>query len=833
MAATERDADVVITLPRPQAPNQDEEEDDEETEAELKTKEKCSNTRKSLEALFAAAEEEFDLMDSPIDTAVKTLKTGREIQKLAVIRNFGDLLDSIDTRDEAIRRILPVIQEVLAQEPSSLDVHCESAVVFKNIIKDKKYSQWNSDLPEKLLHYILQNVENQKENVTAAAWLESLVDVAESVPVQAVTELVNSTLAVSQAEPTRRVQRRVISARLLEKLATIIPTEFVRKDLAPCAQMLCQDSSAAVRTTIAQRLSTIAQSLNNSAECVTLLLPCLIELCKDEDPGVREAILNTIAVCLPYFTKESRKSVVVPLLRKCTDQALILRDASLTAVARQLGPWLESLRDVLSSAEQKWFLDTFCRLVDLSNASSSGNSSNSSSGGLTISMTSPNLADRNYGGHSTLHTSCRRMCAYNFPCFAMVYRQEHFNERLLPILERFCKDSDDEVRSTIASGFHEIVQLRSQSEQQALLGPFVELMCSGAAEVVQHLTGNLHKTLAALYKGVKPGSSNNVSTAKMHFKDDFSSSYLKGQKTNSAVPITRVQLDRILIGCNRLIRSTGAWRSHEAYLNNLAVIKHLIPINDLFVTFVPMFQQEVLTARALPCRIAAAQTLLLIMRQFPMAKNRNLVIDFFTTTIAQHESCFRRRLLLDIVPIILEHFSREFFIKHFLAPILKLSADKVSNIRLQLCRVLAKIKQFLTFPNDDEELSSLEKVVRELLISEQNVNTRQLIQQFACELSRAETDHKENRANRTKLADEKKLWTEKEPEVETKVADSSASDIQLDTKPKRHSLRRSATTNLVEKPPLSTQAANLSASVLASNSSSPSAWRTSRPAAPK
>uniref|UniRef100_A0A915CMT2 Uncharacterized protein n=1 Tax=Ditylenchus dipsaci TaxID=166011 RepID=A0A915CMT2_9BILA len=31
----------------------EEEEDDEETEAELKTKEKCSNTRKSLKALFA------------------------------------------------------------------------------------------------------------------------------------------------------------------------------------------------------------------------------------------------------------------------------------------------------------------------------------------------------------------------------------------------------------------------------------------------------------------------------------------------------------------------------------------------------------------------------------------------------------------------------------------------------------------------------------------------------------------------------------------------------------------------------------------------------------
>lgn len=44
-------------------------------------------------------------------------------------------------------------------------------------------------------------------------------------------------------------------------------------------------------------------SFSNPSDCVSLLLPCLIELCKDNDAGVREAILNTVAVCLPYLTK--------------------------------------------------------------------------------------------------------------------------------------------------------------------------------------------------------------------------------------------------------------------------------------------------------------------------------------------------------------------------------------------------------------------------------------------------------------------------------------------------------------------------------------------------
>ena len=39
------------------------------------------------------------------------------------------------------------------------------------------------------------------------------------------------------------------------------------------------------------------------ADSVALILPCLIELCKDEDTGVREVILHTVGACLPYFDK--------------------------------------------------------------------------------------------------------------------------------------------------------------------------------------------------------------------------------------------------------------------------------------------------------------------------------------------------------------------------------------------------------------------------------------------------------------------------------------------------------------------------------------------------
>lgn len=92
----------------------------------------------------------------------------------------------------------------------------------------------------------------------------------------------------------------------------------------------------------------------------------------------------------------------------------------------------------------------------------------------------------------------------------MIYNSDQFTEYLLPLLERFCIDNDNEVRSTIASQFHEIVKLRSLNEQSALLNPFVELLCSGTAEVVQHLMGNLHETFPPLYIGFKKSKINEV-----------------------------------------------------------------------------------------------------------------------------------------------------------------------------------------------------------------------------------------------------------------------------------------------------------------------------------
>ncbi|KAL3084724.1 hypothetical protein niasHT_031609 [Heterodera trifolii] len=734
----------------------------EEEAEEISANEQQKEQRKSLDALYAAAREEFDLDMSPLDSAMKTLREGREIQKLSVLRNLVELVEG--EPDEALHRLLPMMQGLLSVTPSNLDIHCEAAIAYKNCIKEKKLQQKCPELSDRFLVAILENIEAQKENVTATAWLESLVDIADCVSMQSIVNMVVP-LAVAQADSGKRVQRRVISTRLIEKLALLVPKEILQRELSPCAQMLCQDPSAAVRTSIAQKLSMLAQSLNNSTDCCTLLLPCIIQLCKDEDPSVREAILSSMAQCLPHFSKDAKKSVLLPLLRKCTEQALILRDASLPIVSRHFGSWLHCLRDILTAAELRWWLDTYVRILDFACQHNASNNAIQQQATAQKQVSVENGTPPAVAGNAQqqkqqqLCVACRRMCAYNFPCFVAVFGEETdvFSGRLLPILEQFCRDSDDEVRSIIASGFHEIVAqrkiapMRSKNTKNSssisasvplLLGPFVDLLSSGNADIVQQLTANLHRILPMLYAEISASG------------------------TKKRTHLIFAKLDRILVNCNNLMKGSGSWRAHEAYLNGIAVLRNLVSTKDLLSNFVPLLKQEVLTARALPCRIAAAQTLLLMMREFSTSRARQTIVDFFVHEIGHHSNCYRRRLLLDIVPLLLQYFSREFFIDKFLPAVLKLSADPISNIRLQLCRTLPKIKQYLMFPNNDESLSNLERVVRELLASEQNALSRQLIQQFACELSRTEMDKKECRANRAKLAEEKRLWTEHEESTE-------------------------------------------------------------------
>ncbi|VDP11659.1 unnamed protein product [Onchocerca flexuosa] len=687
-------------------PDKDEETQDEEIQDEETLDEETEQFEKTIdwESLLNPTNDPdlADLFQSPIDDAISTLKTGREIQKISIFRTLSNLIET--DGEEVIEKVMPVIQQLLDEECSNLDLQCEAAVAYKNIYRNNNLTVY------------VPITDNFVDSVAAAVWLETLVEIIDHIPVSQLKQLVLP-LTILQAETSQRAQKRVLASKLIDKLCANLEPIDIRRDIIPCVQMLCNDPNSNVRSSMAQHLAAVAESLRNPSVCASALVPCLVQLCKDTEVGTRETALNTISLCIPFISKEQRKYSIVPLLKHSIEQAMSAQDETFSVVTRNLGQWIDLLKDVLTARDNNWFLDTYIRITNLSRCSSSSDKSN--------------------GISTNVQTSVRRMCAYNFPYMVLKYGGRSLKDHLLPILESFCSDPDDEVRSATASAFHELVKL--MPNESALLSPLFELIRGSSAEVVGHLMGTFDQILPALYKCVS--EPNNCK-------------------------FTRSQLDHIVIGCNRLIRGTSSWRSHHSYLQNIVVLRHLIPVKDLFISFVPMLKQEVLTARAIPCRIAASVTLLLFMRENPSKVDRQSIIGFFVHTVAKHQNCYRRRLLLDIIPEIIANFSRKFFHEHFLIPILEMVNDKVISIRLQLCHILSKIKANLYLPQDEGILQKLEGIIRELLSKEQNSSTRQLIQTYACELSRTETRINSDKSDELKEKAENEIWNQKEPAVE-------------------------------------------------------------------
>lgn len=84
------------------------------------------------------------------------------------------------------------------------------------------------------------------------------------------------------------------------------------------------------------------------------MLPCVVELCSDEDTSTREAALNSLSQCMPYMTQgaililriikmtevlDALRKTVFPLIKKATEDSIDRKDETLVAVAKNLGQW--------------------------------------------------------------------------------------------------------------------------------------------------------------------------------------------------------------------------------------------------------------------------------------------------------------------------------------------------------------------------------------------------------------------------------------------------------------------------------------------------------------
>ncbi|CAB3404296.1 unnamed protein product [Caenorhabditis bovis] len=658
--------------------------------------------RLDFDKIFKMAEDPDleDLLRSPLDEALINLETGKEIKQISAIHSFPDILDSSDG-EECLQKMLPAIQECLKNDKSNLDLHCEAAVIYKSVIQNEKLVKKFSGLIDTILDNILQNIQNQKEHLSATAWLETIVDIADRLSVSSIKQFVIPVLQ-HQADPVQRVQRRIIATKMINKLGAILPENEIRKEICPIVATLCKDANSNVRVAIAQKLALVAKALKNPRDVVSCLLPCYMQLLPDEEINVKEAAMNSLTESLSLFTKDAKKHALFSTIKKLTEQSLEKKDESLIAIMRNFGKWCWELNDILDQLDKSWMLNAYCKIVNISN-------------------------EKCEGGDRNIRMVLKRACVFNLPCMMMMFKKRV--DRLAPFVEMFCTDPDEDVRMSIAASYHEILTLFPDMSE--LIPPFTELLHSGSPDVIAKVANNMTQILPTLYENVKKNS-NKTSTK---------------------------HLDRLVLGCNAILRNTSTWRSHDSLLRSIRILPNLVSQDVITDTFVPLLKNEILQVRAIPCRITASESLLLLMKTISSKESRDEIIRFFKKDLSTHKCCYRRIVYLDVAEMVLNIFSKRIFIGNFLDDVIRLTSDPVSNIRIRAIRFLPKIKTKLQLPEDNETLLKIEQAVKDMLKSDLNDCTRNLVNQAAVELSRCETCSTSDKSDIAKVKEEDERWS--------------------------------------------------------------------------
>ncbi|EMP32403.1 Serine/threonine-protein phosphatase 4 regulatory subunit 4 [Chelonia mydas] len=171
-----------------------------------------------------------------------------------------------------------------------------AAVAFLTILQEESVSIHTYS--HSFLHIILQNLEHRDAGVSNA-WLETLLAVIEALPKETIRHEILNPL-VSKAQLSQTLQSRLVSCKILGKLANKFETHIIKREILPLVKSLCQDVEYEVRSCMCRQLEHIAQGIGTDLT-KNVVLPELVELARDEGSSVRLAAFETLVNLLEMF----------------------------------------------------------------------------------------------------------------------------------------------------------------------------------------------------------------------------------------------------------------------------------------------------------------------------------------------------------------------------------------------------------------------------------------------------------------------------------------------------------------------------------------------------
>ncbi|XP_032546906.1 serine/threonine-protein phosphatase 4 regulatory subunit 4 isoform X5 [Chiroxiphia lanceolata] len=665
---------------------------------------------------------------SDIERAVYLLSSGQDIQGTSVVANLPVLMRQNPA--ETLRRVLPKIREVL--HVAGVEMQLTAAVSFLTVLQEESVSIHTYS--HSFLHIILQNLEHRDAGVSNA-WLETLLAVIEALPKETVRHEILNPL-VSKAQLAQTLQSRLVSCKIMGKVANKFEAHIIKREVLPLVKSLCQDVEYEVRTCICRQLEHIARGIGTELT-KTVVLPELVELARDEGSSVRLAAFETLVNLLDMFDADDRSQTVLPLVKSFCEKSFKADESILVSLSFHLGKLCNGLYGIFTPEQHLRFLEFYKKLSTLGLQQENGHSDNQ----LQLQTLE----------QEKKYISVRKNCAYNFPAMIVFVDPKNFHLELYSIFFCLCHDPEVPVRYTMAISFFEVAKLLN-SDVYTIHKELVTLLQDESLEVLDALVGHLPEILELMANR----GENNGSESKLLSIPDL-------------IPA--------LTTAEQRAATSLKWRTHEKLLQKYACLPHIISSDQIYYRFLHRMLTIILTNNVLPVQKAAARTLCIYLRYNRKQEQRHEVIQKLIEQLGQGKSYWNRLRFLDTCEFIMELFSKSFFCKYFFLPVLELTHDPVANVRMKLCYLLPKVKSTLKIPTDKHLLQQLELCIRKLLCQEKDKDVLTIVKRTVLELDRMEISVDAEQLEKEKQQTEGRSTNINDKMFEKKRRDSKASSV--------------------------------------------------------
>nr|XP_028572727.1 serine/threonine-protein phosphatase 4 regulatory subunit 4 isoform X3 [Podarcis muralis] len=358
---------------------------------------------------------------------------------------------------ETLRRVLPKVREVLPV--AGVEMQLTAAVSLLTILQEESISIHTYS--HSFLHIILQNLEHRDAGVSNA-WLETLLAAIEALPKETIRHEILNPL-VSKAQLSQTLQSRLVSCKILGKLANKFEAHIIKREILPLVKSLCQDVEYEVRSCMCRQLELIAQGIGTELT-KNVVLPELVELARDEGSSVRLAAFETLVNLLEMFDADDRSQTVLPLVKSFCEKSFKADESILVSLSFHLGKLCNGLYGIFTPEQHLRFLEFYKKLCTLGLEQENGHSDNQ------VQLQTLEQEKK--------YISVRKNCAYNLPAMMVFVDPKNFNLELYSTFFCLCHDPEVLVRHTMAIGFYEVLD--------ALIGflpEILELLSTGGENI--------------------------------------------------------------------------------------------------------------------------------------------------------------------------------------------------------------------------------------------------------------------------------------------------------------------------------------------------------------